>query len=292
MSQTGAGKTKLNFDSADVANSDSVAANLIAGGTQLTATGTSLDVNVTASALPTGAATETTLASILTELQGTIDVSDSVAQGSLASILSEIQGLSHAEDAAHVSGDMGVMGLAVRNDASSSLVSADGDYAPLQVNALGELKVAASITIGDNKAEDSAHVSGDMGSFSLAVRNDNQSTTATSASGDYSQFSVDDKGALFVKDISNKSNLQQIVTVGTSAVALPASPLANRSNMMVQMLSGGQLYLGSATVTNTGATRGMLLQQYGFWSGDVGPDNVVYGIANAAGKDVMVWEFA
>lgn len=40
-------KHQLGYDSADLANSDQVGANLLAGGTALTATGTSLDVNVT-----------------------------------------------------------------------------------------------------------------------------------------------------------------------------------------------------------------------------------------------------
>lgn len=40
-------KHQLGFDSGDLANSDQVGANLLAGGTALTATGTSLDVNLT-----------------------------------------------------------------------------------------------------------------------------------------------------------------------------------------------------------------------------------------------------
>jgi hypothetical protein len=50
----------------------------------------------------------------------------------------------HAEDAAHVSGDIGSFALAVRHDAESGMVSADGDYAPLQVTANGRLKVDAA----------------------------------------------------------------------------------------------------------------------------------------------------
>jgi hypothetical protein len=265
-----AGKTRIAVDTGTLADGDSIAAYLVAGGTQLTQTGGALDVNVTASALPTGAATETTLASVLTELQA----------------------LTFAEDSAHASGDLGIMGLAVRADSAGSLVSADGDYSPLQVDANGALRVNASVTIGDNQAEDSTHSSGATGSFVLSVRNDNQATTFTSATGDYSPFATDLKGAVYTKSVHAASNLQQIVTVGTTAVALPASPLANRTSMFVQMLSAGSLYLGSATVTNSGATRGLLLGNGGYVSVDVAPGNLVYGIANAAGKDVAVWEFA
>lgn len=47
--------------------------------------------------------------------------------------------LGKAEDAAHASGDVGVMSLAVRNDTLAALGGTDGDYSPLQVNATGAL---------------------------------------------------------------------------------------------------------------------------------------------------------
>ena len=67
--------------------------------------------------------------------------------------------LTHAEDAVHNSGDMGVMSLAVRNDTLAALAGADGDYSPLQVNASGALFIqegsaldvsAAVVSIDDN----------------------------------------------------------------------------------------------------------------------------------------------
>lgn len=53
--------------------------------------------------------------------------------------------LGKAEDAVHASGDVGVMALAVRNDAGSAF-AADGDYVPLSVDATGNLRVSASLT--------------------------------------------------------------------------------------------------------------------------------------------------
>lgn len=52
--------------------------------------------------------------------------------------------LGKAEDAAHSSGDTGVMALAVRNDTRASLSGTDGDYSPLQLNASGDLRVDGS----------------------------------------------------------------------------------------------------------------------------------------------------
>lgn len=49
--------------------------------------------------------------------------------------------LGKAEDAAHTSGDVGVMALAVRFDAGGALAGTDGDYTPLQVDSAGALRV-------------------------------------------------------------------------------------------------------------------------------------------------------
>ena len=47
----------------------------------------------------------------------------------------------YAEDSVHNSGDIGVMGLTVRNDTLAALAGTDGDYAPAQVDANGALYV-------------------------------------------------------------------------------------------------------------------------------------------------------
>lgn len=49
--------------------------------------------------------------------------------------------LAKAEDAAHASGDMGLMALVVRKDVAVSLAGSDGDYLPLIVDANGRLHV-------------------------------------------------------------------------------------------------------------------------------------------------------
>lgn len=63
---------------------------------------------------------------------GDVDVT-SVVPGVAATSLGK------AEDAEHSSGDVGVMSLAVRNDALAALAGTDGDYAPLQVDEDGGL---------------------------------------------------------------------------------------------------------------------------------------------------------
>jgi hypothetical protein len=70
--------------------------------------------------------------------------------------------LGKAEDAAHASGDVGVMSLAVRSDAGGALAGTDGDYAPLQVNAAGELRVAIGTSISLSGAVDTELTTADL----------------------------------------------------------------------------------------------------------------------------------
>lgn len=58
------------------------------------------------------------------------------------------------EDAAHASGDTGVMLLAVRKDSAAALAGTDGDYIPLTTDSTGRLRIAAlpassGVDIGD-----------------------------------------------------------------------------------------------------------------------------------------------
>jgi hypothetical protein len=56
--------------------------------------------------------------------------------------------LGKAEDAAHTTGDVGVMSLAVRNDAGTALAGTTGDYIPITTDAGGNVR-AVSLTNGD-----------------------------------------------------------------------------------------------------------------------------------------------
>lgn len=198
-----------------------------------------------------------------------------------------------AEDTAHTSGDLGNFILAVRNDAGTALAGADGDYIALTTDANGKLWTAASLptTQDFTKAEDTAVSDGQILAMVGVVRKDSAGTQV-SADGDAAWLQQNAVGELRVINKAETAILQQVVTVGTTAVALPTTALSNRKSMMIQMLSGGQLYVGSATVTSSGATRGIRLGQGGFVNLDVGPSVSVYGIADAAGKDVAVLELS
>jgi hypothetical protein len=112
--------------------------------------GSEMQVDVVAS-LPAGSAAIGKLAANDGVDIGDVDVT-SIIPGTGATNLGK------AEDAAHSSGDTGVMPLAVRNDDIAALGGADGDYAPLQVNAAGALYTndasgeAGSIFVGGTTA--------------------------------------------------------------------------------------------------------------------------------------------
>jgi hypothetical protein len=104
----------------------------------------------------------------------------------------------YAEDSASVSGDLGQFILVVRKDAVGSLVSADGDYSALQVDANGRLRVDAEVSVstGSDKVEDTASSTGDTGTFTLGVRQDTLSSLVDT-DGDYAAFKLDALGRMW-----------------------------------------------------------------------------------------------
>jgi hypothetical protein len=172
--------------------------------------------------------------------------------------------LGKAEDTAHVSGDLGAMILAVRQDVGGTLADTDGDYTPLQVDADGNLRVAATVNVDSNSdyAEDSAHTTGDVGEFMLAVRND-VAGSLVDTDGDYAPFQVDDQGALRVRVDSSGELTVNDAALANTAIAtaantltasgssedIIASPLANRKYLWVYNNDNREMYVGPAGVT-------------------------------------------
>lgn len=85
------------------------------------------DVNVTAANL---------------DIRDLTHVSDSVKVGDGVDFLDIL-----VWDAASAGTEKGILPFAIRNDAASSLVGTDGDFAPLQVDSLGRLKVAGTFVV-------------------------------------------------------------------------------------------------------------------------------------------------
>lgn len=190
----------------------------------------------------------------------------------------------HAEDSAHVSGDSGVQVLVVRKDAAGSLVSADGDYAPLQVDASGQLRTVTSLSsaVADDAADTENPIK--VGSHAM----DDQTALSAVTAGDKADLISDEYRRVVINDAAHIGVLSSAVTVGTSAVALPASALAGRTRIMIQNRGGQSVFVGHSTVTtSTGieVTKGATLAL------EAGPAVAFYAISGSAGNDVRVIEF-
>lgn len=226
--EAGALRVTVASDSTGVLSVDDNGASLTVDNAHLTSlggaiSGTEVQVDVVG-ALPAGTNAIGKLAANSGVDIGDVDVT-SVVPGTGASNLGK------AEDAAHTTGDVGVMGLAVRTDTPANRSGTDGDYEPLQMsagrlwtsatidtalpagtNAIGKLAANSGVDIGDvdvasvvpgtgatnlGKAEDAAHTSGDVGVMALSVRQD----TAAALSGtdaDYQPLITDASGRLHV----------------------------------------------------------------------------------------------
>lgn len=87
--------------------------------------------------------------------------------------------------------------------------------------------------------------------------------------------------------------LQSVTTIGTTAAAVPASPLAGRATMLVQNVGGTTIYLGSATVVaSTAAAGGVQLLPDQSVPISLSAAVILYAISSAAGGLVACLELA
>lgn len=80
-------------------------------------------------------------------MPATIDVKDAagatVTVATNDAVVTAVAALGKAEDAAHTTGDTGIVSLGVRNDADAALSGTDGDYTPFATTAAGKQIVVA-----------------------------------------------------------------------------------------------------------------------------------------------------
>jgi hypothetical protein len=299
------GKAQVSANTTTLADGDSIAAYLVdSAGTLLTSTTVgsdeALDVNIvqTVGVYAEDSAHTSTdngyfMLAIRNDAGGTLSSADGDyeglqlnATGLLRTEAAFANDFTYLEDSGHTTGDRGAFMMGVRNDANAALTSTDLDYSPIATDSAGRIKSA------DSQNEDSAHTSGDSGSFVLGVRADSAGASLAGTDGDYSMIQTWSNGEVKSVDIVNEANLQQVVSVGTTAAQLPAANLARRKTLFIQNLENPSVYIGSSTVTVAGATRGLLLNKGAFITIDAGPDNDIYGIVASGTNDVAVWEHA
>lgn len=227
-------KDKLIYDPANVLDSDNVGTYLKSGddGTPIGHVADALKVNIT----------------------NTITVSDPA---------------NYAEDAAHVSGDIGKFILAVRHDANTALVDTDGDYSPLQTDSTGRLKVAAVVSVEPSDAEYAEDAASANGNTLISVGAVRQDTLASSVDtdGDYAWLKLNARGAMWVAPVGTvadgAADNENPVKVGARALAGPLAATAsgNRADMIsdlyrrlyVNTSANIAILAAAASVTDTAA---------------------------------------
>jgi len=104
------------------------------------AIGLRVDANGALWVIPSGTVTVANGGTFAT--QATLQTgSNTVGEVTIGAATTAAGDLAKAEDAAHSSGDVGVMGLAVRSDTAAALATTTGDYIPLITDASGRLWV-------------------------------------------------------------------------------------------------------------------------------------------------------
>jgi hypothetical protein len=129
--------------------------------------------------------------------------------------------LGKAEDAAHSNGDTGVMALAVRQDTDSSLVGASGDYAPLQVNSAGALKVEI-FDGGDSHTIDGT-VTANAGTGTFTVTDDGSFTLAANSGTDIGDVTINNASgasAVNIQDGGNSITVDGTVSIDTVTTSI------------------------------------------------------------------------
>ena len=176
--------------------------------------GNELQVDIVSSALPSGAATETTLQTIAGFTCDTTDVTvttlvPGVAATSLGKAIQSAQGAT----------DTGVATLAVRNDTLADLAGADHDYAPLQVDATGGLYTKSLgtellITAGNSTL---VTIDADTNAIKIAVE-----SLDNAVDGNYLNVNQNIAGTDVDSNSGNKSAATQRVVIATDDINLSA----------------------------------------------------------------------
>jgi len=228
-------------------------------------------------------------------LLGTIDADTSsiatdasTIAGDTTSMDGILTALSKAEDAVHGSGDKGIMALAVANHVEGALHSADGDYAALQVDSSGRLRVIGDLDVVGNVADDAADSGnplkiGSRASFGAAM-------SAISASNDRADMLSDEYRRLWVNDSPNVGITLSKPTISSVQAEIAGTAQASRRRILVQNLSSKEIYVGpTGVLTTTGLriAKGALLELP--W----GEDLDIFAISAAGiSSDVRVLEVA
>jgi len=218
--------------------------------------------------------------------------------------------LGKAEDAAHTTGDTGVMALAVRKDSAAASSGTDGDYEPLSTDSTGQLRVNVgnTVTVGSHAVTNAGTFAVQVDGAALtalqliddpvatlgtttytetstkgmivgAVRRD-ADTTLVDTTNEVGPLQMDANGRLKVEAFSGE-------TLPVSLASVPSHAVTNAGTFAVQVdgaaLTALQLIDNPVLVDDaafTPATSSVMMA--GFEADDASTDSVDEGDAGAA----------
>lgn len=174
-----------------------------------------------------------------------LDSGQQASAASLPVVIASDQDFIKAEDAAHGSGDKGIMALCVRNDNCASLANTDGDYVPQSSTRYGGAHVVLAHDPDTpagvaTKTEDSAHGSGDVGIFALGVRNDSL-TERSGTDGDYTPLATDKYGRVQIMTRTTIVPVTPTITAGAYAANDQVGELQTIANAVIANQQSGVL---------------------------------------------------
>ncbi len=170
------------------------------------------NVDIVSSALPTGAATQTTLAAAEVHL------------GNIETSVQLIDDVVKAEDTAHSSGDKGVMLLGVRQDSQADF-GADGDYVPFSIDGDGKLRVAAAAASGG-----ATEAKQDVIETTLTAIETSVQALDNAVDGNYLNVNLNVAGTDVDGNSGNKSAASQRVVIATDDVNMSAIKTATEAS--------------------------------------------------------------
>lgn len=193
--------------------------------------------------------------------------------------------LGKAEDAVHADGDVGVMALGVRRDANTTLAGTTGDYGPIQLSALGNVKVAiiegagsGGTSIVDAAAFTRATTSitpigGVVETSAPTVTNGNASVLSLTTGGAVRVAVASGGIAGVVEDVASAGAEEGILSMTIRQDTIASTTSADGDFQNLKTTSVGRLYVDSAVtsvVPGTGATNLGKSEDLVHTSGDVG----------------------
>jgi len=192
------------------------------------------------------------------------------------------------EDTAHTDGDRGQFILAVRNDVEGTLVDADGDYAPLQVDDEGRLRIIGDLDVTSAVADDAPDTEnplkvGSRSRFGAVL-------PAISDTNDKADLISDEFRRLWINDAAVVGITSGNVSVdNTGSLPLPAVALNGRRRIVVQNRSDDSIFVGPSGVSSA---IGVEVSRDSNITLEVSEEVIVHAIGTVvAAQDVRVLEF-